>query len=332
MLAGALISPHTFKYLYIFAYFVVCVGFLRARLFTGLQSWILSVVANLIVCSLLGIAFWTIWPIVPQSKEPPSLDEQLDAFGRKFPILNGLLRENQKPNEIVQAIPVYPAVDFILAEEKFEPGIAIDHVRRLDLTVYNKGKIKIKDVRLRVTEYVLKLNTLVPATSLTAHGKYEQVIEGFTRFTEDSIIKSIATNGKSPTVNLTEMKPFHFIRPPNSGNPQSSNERYYALRFTFDGGNGGTYCHYLVVSGQYEYILPIDQPKTTATVGVDNNFPDMFIGTKAIILDHQRKLYRDSPEPEYQSGAGGPAFSEALSFYAALRTYPEAQTAAREST
>jgi len=205
--------------------------------------------------------------------------------------------------KVIEVAPIYPVVDFSLAAENVEPGALIDHIPRLDLRVHNKGKLEIKDVRLRVTEYVLKMNTLVKATGLSATGKYNQDIRTSTRFDQGPIIiKSIAPGRKSRTINLAEMKPFQFVKPPTSG-PQPTDERYYALRFTFDdGAGGGRYCSYLVVSRQHPYILPIDQPKTTATVTVDNNFPNLFVGQKTMILDDQRKLYRDDPEREYQSG------------------------------
>ena len=272
------------------------------------------IVGGVVGVSVGGLGWWTLRMQHEHGKKKdddrasaqtsPDPEHKTNEILHRAPSPKPAEPSQQKPTtpEIVMAIPVYPVVDFTLAEENVDRSIAIDHVPRLDLVVYNKGRLEIKDVRLRVTEYVLKLNTLRPTTA-TTRGKYNQDIRSSTRFgEEDNFIKSIAPNGKSPTINLIETKPFQFIKPPNSGEPQSTDEKYYALRFTFDGGAGGTYCSYLVVSRQYPYILPIDQPKTAATVTVDNNFPDMFLGQKTMILDNQRELYRDSPEREYQSG------------------------------
>ena len=58
--------------------------------------------------------------------------------------------------EVVNAVPVYPAVDFDLAAEKVDYNIGTDHMPNLLLTLDNRGRFDIHDVRLRVTGYLLR--------------------------------------------------------------------------------------------------------------------------------------------------------------------------------
>jgi hypothetical protein len=87
ILIGAIASPLTFKYLFILAWLVIVVAVLKENLWESYPKttkWLASILA----CAVVMIFAFFMWKVIPKPKEPPSIDETINAFTKKFPFLS----------------------------------------------------------------------------------------------------------------------------------------------------------------------------------------------------------------------------------------------------
>jgi hypothetical protein len=70
--------------LIVITWLVICVEFVRARLFEGLVRY--AVDALFVV--LLAVVFFGLWEFTPKAQPVASLDQQMDALAKRFPLLS----------------------------------------------------------------------------------------------------------------------------------------------------------------------------------------------------------------------------------------------------
>jgi hypothetical protein len=84
ILAGAALSHLTFDFLFVGGWIALSYEVIRARLFSN-RTW--TTIGNSIIVLVLGVAVMGVWKISPRPKDPPTLDQQFDAFAKRFPWL-----------------------------------------------------------------------------------------------------------------------------------------------------------------------------------------------------------------------------------------------------
>jgi hypothetical protein len=143
VIAGATVSSLTFKYLFIFAWLVCCVGLWEQKFFNELDSWPKTIVGNFIIAVVCGCLFIRLWDFVPKPTEPPSLDQAsnvfLNAFAHKFPWLSTPPRQGSTPTGSPPAKPY-----------KKNPAIIEEIAKRMislsdDVSTFAKDQSKIEE-------------------------------------------------------------------------------------------------------------------------------------------------------------------------------------------
>lgn len=86
VLFGAIASLISLKYLFVATGIVLGVALIRINFFERL--WVLwRVAGNVVLCCIVAVGLMGLWRVIPKPKEPPTLDQIVDAFSQKFPWL-----------------------------------------------------------------------------------------------------------------------------------------------------------------------------------------------------------------------------------------------------
>ena len=234
--------------------------------------------------------------------------------------------ESTPQHEPVQAVSAYPQVDFEFKPEKIVVGQVLPRPPKLILIVRNRGTTRLKEVKLRTTQYQFDFNAIVPATVTKLPegkiridpGKYELIFNKRMppAMGHDQILnRSIKGNGGEKRVDLSETKPFRFITPPKPGEPggaggpplnqlagESADLRFYAIRFTFlETELNRRFSYYKVISCQEPYLLPFDNPSMSIIVDPEGRQAFFRAPIEKILAD-QRDIFKYHPEEEYIPG------------------------------
>ena len=252
---------------------------------------------------------------------PHDLMAEVEDLNREFTRALELLA----PESTVQTVSAYPQVDFEFKPEKILVGEVLSRPPKLILIVRDRGTARLKEVKLRTTQYQFDFNAIVPpiVTKLPEGkiridpGKYELIFNKRipqAMGTEQVLARSIKGNGGEKRIDLSEMKSFRFVTPPKPGEPggaggpplnqlagESADLRFYAIRVTFlDTGLNRRFCYYKVISCQEPYLLPFDNPSMSIIVAPEGRA--FFRAPIEKILVDQRDVYKYHPEEEYTPG------------------------------
>jgi hypothetical protein len=151
VLVGVIISPVTFKSLFMIAWLMLAIGIMRERFFQR-NSWGVTVAGNFGLCVVLALGVGGLYKVVPKPKEPPSIDETLNAFGKKFPGLlsprDASVAKTAKSAPRTQPIPRPPqfaglVFSFYLPEEgqfpQLSQSLRMRSDRSIDVEVFAKN-------------------------------------------------------------------------------------------------------------------------------------------------------------------------------------------------
>ena len=84
VLIGAIASQLSLKLLFVAVWAVFIAEFIRVGFFKQRRG---KIFGNIVVGLVLALLFSALWELSPRPHETPTLDQQMDAFSRKFPLL-----------------------------------------------------------------------------------------------------------------------------------------------------------------------------------------------------------------------------------------------------
>jgi hypothetical protein len=84
VLAGTLLAQVSVILVFIAVWLVICVEFVSLRLIPNKP---VRYLCNFAFGAVLAMAFWGLWRVAPRPTTPPTLDQQMDAFAKRFPEL-----------------------------------------------------------------------------------------------------------------------------------------------------------------------------------------------------------------------------------------------------
>jgi hypothetical protein len=141
VLIGAIVSRLSFNLLFIGVWIVVCIDVIKTGFFGGRTA---KVIGNIFLIILLAVVFYTLWRISPRPKEPPTIDQQIEAFTKKFPGLTSP-QSQLPPARKVETKVVYP-----------EPRLKISVTKEKVLVLDNRqGEADLLDFEIQAIHYCL---------------------------------------------------------------------------------------------------------------------------------------------------------------------------------
>jgi hypothetical protein len=91
VLGGLIVSQFSQRYaqaiVSLVVWFIGTLEVVKIGLFTGKKRIFLNAITSAGIAIVLSAVLYTTWKFAPPTKEPPTLDQQFDAMGRRFPLL-----------------------------------------------------------------------------------------------------------------------------------------------------------------------------------------------------------------------------------------------------
>jgi hypothetical protein len=103
VLIGEMVSQLSIRLLFFAVWAVVFVEFVRVGFF---ERRLFKALGNIAVGLTLALVFFQLWKLSPKPKEPPTVDQYVEAFARKFPWLSN--PPQSTPSQVAMRAPINP--------------------------------------------------------------------------------------------------------------------------------------------------------------------------------------------------------------------------------
>ena len=249
MLFGAIASQVSLRLLFIIAWGALFAEFVRIRLFTKLR-W--RIAGNGVAAISIGILLFLMWRVTPQPKEPPTLDQAMNAVATKFPWLaNPPKQAEAKPASTIVVSPL-PKLKISLSS-----GKRTDRTLTLD---NSKDESALRNFIINGLGYYLDMRG-VANSQAKIEDRY--VIPGPLNFKPFDV-----KAGEIKRIDLNEGRygiGIHMHDVTDGGGRAFDDMRHYIclrLLFTKD-DTAETFVHYVVLSPYGDLFLVAEQPENS---------------------------------------------------------------------
>lgn len=193
-----------------------------------------------------------------------------------------------KRNAAAAAETAQPIVDFDFRPNSSPPTVFVK--------ITDRGEFQLRSVEMEATEYKLEHRKVI--TQMNKIGGVAQ------------LSKQIGSRGgESKPFDLHEIMPplqFEQLADRGPSSPVPTNERFYALRFSFLHGGKKRFCFYKVISATAPYVL-LDESSSAWGYSGSAQIPialakDWITSPRKVILDDQRSIPWPDNAEEYEPG------------------------------
>jgi hypothetical protein len=266
VLVGLIISQLSVRYaivvVSVFVWVIATVDVFKVGLFKG-RKW--SVLANsassfIVAVILAGISYGT-WKLAPPQKDAPTLDQQIDAFARRFP---WIANPPQSPDQTKQAKQTVTTIT-VSPVPKLKISLSYGKKDERTLTLDNRnGDSDLTDFEVNGLGYYLDKKGVA---NEQARVESHYVLPGPLNFKPFAVAK-----GKTKRIDLSSARygiAIRMYRPENEALRSFDDMWHYIclrLKFTQE-ATGEKWVHYVVMSPSGDLYLLAEQPEHTGSKG-----------------------------------------------------------------